>query len=335
MPVQLILAGQHAIIEFLDTELPEKLPFGGKQLTEVHQLIGGRRVLDAMGPSDMPLAWSGVFLAATAVDRARFCDTLRRTGEQCDLNWDEFVYTGAVTDFEADYRFGGLYIPYRITFTVGADQTAFLTVPPPPSVQAQVTTDMNNSGTLTSLIGDSSLTSLNGNVVSSVMGALGSIAPIAGGLATLTNSGTLSAVSLSASQLVSKAVGYIAGAQARAQTLIGINESLVTGITAAGTTTPGNPITGMLGQFGSQASAASVLPSLYNYNSLLSRTTTNLNAMTNQGTAKTITVGGGTLQQVAAQQYGDATQWQTIAQANNLTDPVISGIHDLTIPPAP
>lgn len=335
MAVQLILAGQHAIIEFLDTELPEKLPFGGDQLTEVHQLIGGRRVLDAMGPSDMPLTWSGVFLTASAVDRARFCDTLRRTGEQCDLSWDEFIYTGAVTRFEADYRFGGLYIPYQITFTVGADQTAFLTSAPPPSVQAQVTTDMNSANTLAGLIGDSSLTSLNGGMVSSVMGVLGSAAPIAGGLATLTNSGTLSVAAQSTSQLVSKAVGYIAGAQARVQTLIGINESTVTGITAAGSTTPGNPITGILGSFGSQASAASVLPNLYSYNSLLSRTTTNLGAISNQGTAKSVTVGGGTLQQVAAQQYGDATQWPAIAQANNLTDPVISGIQDLTIPPMP
>jgi nucleoid-associated protein YgaU len=48
---------------------------------------------------------------------------------------------------------------------------------------------------------------------------------------------------------------------------------------------------------------------------------------------RTITVNGGNLFQLAAQQLGDATQWIRIAQANGLDDPMLSGLQTLKIPP--
>ena len=47
---------------------------------------------------------------------------------------------------------------------------------------------------------------------------------------------------------------------------------------------------------------------------------------------KTIMTTGGNLYQLAAQYLNDSTQWNRIAQANNLIDPVISGTVTLTIP---
>jgi len=47
---------------------------------------------------------------------------------------------------------------------------------------------------------------------------------------------------------------------------------------------------------------------------------------------KTITVSGGNLYQIAAQQLNDATQWIRIAQLNNLADPMIVGMVNLLIP---
>ena len=47
---------------------------------------------------------------------------------------------------------------------------------------------------------------------------------------------------------------------------------------------------------------------------------------------RTITVTGGNLFQVAAQQLGDATQWIRIAQANGLSDPMLMGLVTLNIP---
>ena len=44
-------------------------------------------------------------------------------------------------------------------------------------------------------------------------------------------------------------------------------------------------------------------------------------------------VAGGNLFQIAANQLGDATQWLRIAQLNNISDPVLSGLVTLQIPP--
>ena len=47
---------------------------------------------------------------------------------------------------------------------------------------------------------------------------------------------------------------------------------------------------------------------------------------------RTISVTGGNLFQLAAQQLGDATQWIRIAQANGLSDPMLTGVVTLNIP---
>lgn len=47
----------------------------------------------------------------------------------------------------------------------------------------------------------------------------------------------------------------------------------------------------------------------------------------------TITVAGGNLFALAAVHLGDATQWIRIAQLNRLSDPVLSGVVTLQLPP--
>jgi len=50
-------------------------------------------------------------------------------------------------------------------------------------------------------------------------------------------------------------------------------------------------------------------------------------------TNRIVVVAGGNLFALAAQYLNDATQWIRIAQANNLSDPVLSGVTMLVIPP--
>jgi hypothetical protein len=50
------------------------------------------------------------------------------------------------------------------------------------------------------------------------------------------------------------------------------------------------------------------------------------------GTPSTITVAGGDLFHIAAQQLGDATQWIRIAQLNGLSDPMLAGVTTLQLP---
>jgi hypothetical protein len=46
----------------------------------------------------------------------------------------------------------------------------------------------------------------------------------------------------------------------------------------------------------------------------------------------TLTVAGGNLFQIAAQQLNDATQWIRIAQLNGISDPMLEGVTTLLIP---
>jgi hypothetical protein len=47
---------------------------------------------------------------------------------------------------------------------------------------------------------------------------------------------------------------------------------------------------------------------------------------------RTVTVTGGDLFHIALQYLGDATQWNRIAQANGLLDPVVTGTTTLIMP---
>ena len=47
---------------------------------------------------------------------------------------------------------------------------------------------------------------------------------------------------------------------------------------------------------------------------------------------RTITVAGGNLFRIAADELGDATQWIRIARLNRLKDPVLAGVVVLKLP---
>ncbi len=48
---------------------------------------------------------------------------------------------------------------------------------------------------------------------------------------------------------------------------------------------------------------------------------------------RTITVVGGNLFRIAADELGDATQWTRLARLNGLKDPMLSGVVVLQLPP--
>ena len=48
------------VFQFANHEIPERVSWGGSQRIAVHELVGGQRVLDAMGRSDRALTWSGL-----------------------------------------------------------------------------------------------------------------------------------------------------------------------------------------------------------------------------------------------------------------------------------
>jgi hypothetical protein len=94
--------------------------FGGAQQLAVHRLIGGVRVIDAMGRDDAAVRWSGVFSGGEAGMRARLLDAMRAAGEELSLSWDAFCYNVVIERLDLDFR-NPWWIPYRISCAVVMD----------------------------------------------------------------------------------------------------------------------------------------------------------------------------------------------------------------------
>ena len=107
-------------VAFQGFEVPERISLGGRQQLAVHTLPGGLRVVDAMGPDDAPLRWSGVFSGRQAAERTRLLERLRRAGDVLPLAWDGWRYTVLIQEFEAETS-SPWWIPYRIELCVLRD----------------------------------------------------------------------------------------------------------------------------------------------------------------------------------------------------------------------
>lgn len=101
-------------------EIPEHINFGGRQQVALHKLIGGQRVVDAMGPDAADVRWSGRFRGSNAMLRAQALDAMRAAGAEVELYYLSTFLLVVITEFRAEpERF--YEIPYTITCTVVSD----------------------------------------------------------------------------------------------------------------------------------------------------------------------------------------------------------------------
>lgn len=296
-------------VEFSGLEIPESLPFGGEQKLTVHELIGGARVVDAMGRSDMPLEWSGHFLGATALGRARYVDGLRVAGNAVPLSWSELFYNVTIKNFEADFR-NPFLIPYKIGCVVVEDLSNPVTSLPPPSIDDQMDTDLDAANGYGALIGNGALSGLLGGIGAAI--------------------GAISSFANAAQATLNTVLFPIAAAQTQVGTLIASVTNTIQNVGTVGGVLPNTPITSLATSLIGQAASFNQLPPLYGLQSVLGRMTANLGSVA--GSSQVRTVAGGNLFQIAAANYGDADSWTSIAKANGLSDPVINGLAALKIP---
>lgn|SRR5574337_391593 len=107
---------------FRDFEVPEDIPIGGVQKTIEHGLIGGRRLIDAMGPVPAPICWQGRFRGADAMARAATLDAMRQSGAQVPFIWGGVYRTVVVSAFVAKPQ--KIYeVPFQIECKVVDDPT--------------------------------------------------------------------------------------------------------------------------------------------------------------------------------------------------------------------
>lgn len=296
---------------FSRLEIPEKITFGGSQHLVQHDLIGGARIVDAMGRNDAPLEWSGMFLGETALDRARYLDGLRISGASLSLIWDQLYYVVVIDSFQADFeRF--YHLPYKIRCVVVEDRTSPMTTILSAGIDDAIAGDMATADSLGTLIGDG---------------------PLSTALATLDGViNTVSSFATATQGIINSVLSPLAAVQSRVGILISSVGNTVSNISTLGGILPSNPIAQSVASLNGQVSSMTQLPQLYNLNAVLGRISSNLG---NVQTGSSLSVAGGNLMKIAGQAYHDATAWATIAKANNLTDPVITGVQTLNIPAVP
>ena len=297
--------------QFGSLEIPAEIAFGGAQRLSIHELVGGVRVIDAMGRSDSALEWSGLFLGQGAIDRARYLDTIRASGVVQSLTWSAFNYNVVVRDFKANYQ-KAYQIPYRIVCEVVSDLTEPITASGLPPVDQAITDDATTSGVLAASIGDSTLTTALGTLNTAI--------------------GVVSSFAHAAQSTINSVLQPLAAVQTRVLVLIASTANTIGNVTTFGGVVTGTPLSQAAAALTNQVASMTQLSNLYGLRNVLGRMSANLGSI--NSSQNTVATAGGNLFQIAEQQYGDATAWTGIAKANGLTDPFIQGVKVLTIPPS-
>lgn len=309
------------VFTFVDTEIPHSIVFGGDQKIARHELIGGVRVIDVLGRSDAPLEWEGLFLGKNAESRARYLDLLRARGDNLSIKWGGFSYEGVITSYRPNYeRF--YQIPYEITIEVSKDLTNPITSSTMVSIDEAVAKDMAKAKAKADKINDDPLNKLMSSLDSAIK--------------------TVSSIATAANSVITNITGTIAAIQSRVNLLLASTANTIQNVGTLGGVLPGNSISKSAGSVTKVSAAMSNATDLYDLSAVMGRMSYNVAAGSNAGTnvspgmagvRSTYATVGGNLYQIAAEVYGDPSQWDRIAAANNLTDPVVTGAVVLKIPP--
>jgi hypothetical protein len=157
-------------ITFGDLEVPERIAWGTLQQLVTHKLVGGKRVIDAMGVDFEAMEWSGWILGPDAVARAQNLDAMATSGLPQSLTWSSFNYQVVVRSFKATFeRF--YQIPYRITLEVVSNNTQPVITSETPPIDDAVMDDNSSADAMVLTINDSILSSLMAVVDSLIAGA--------------------------------------------------------------------------------------------------------------------------------------------------------------------
>lgn len=130
-------------VVFKEFEIPDGIKAGGAQSLFRHKYPGGSRTIDAMGPDDDDISWTGVFLDDTAQDRCNQLDIIRRQGKPVVVAWAGYRYLMVVASFTWDFK-RTWHIPYTITLAVLEDQTK-PSLEPPPDIGIQSEADISDA----------------------------------------------------------------------------------------------------------------------------------------------------------------------------------------------
>lgn len=298
---------------FERNEIPEEMPFGGEQALVVHRLVGGTKIVQAMGDFTGPISWSGWLEGQDALSRARQLTAMRVAGVPVVLTWSEQSYAVLIHAFTPVFR--RFYkIPYQITVEVIEDLTLSTAGTGDASIDDLINGDILDASGLAESIGDFTLTGLMNTVNSAISG--------------------VSSFANAAQSTLNSVLQPIAAVRQQVGTLIASVNNTMINVTTLGGIVPNNPIAKQVQNISNQIVAAQQLQLLVAMDRTVGRAQMNIGSI--YSSAKQITTAGGNLLDMAAKEYGDAMAWTGLAKANPQLggDPQVSGIQTITIPPS-
>ncbi|SMF96032.1 hypothetical protein SAMN02949497_3412 [Methylomagnum ishizawai] len=295
--------------EFRRFEVPDAIHTGGTQILAVHQLIGGNRVVNAMGQSYANIEWSGTLTGPDAWNRMAALDAMRKSGKRYVLSFYGLRAPVVIEELRRTIHTVAL-----IDYSISLLNVTGAKLPPQETTQDAVGKDVAETKALGKRVDDGILT----DALDTLDGAVQKVSDFANAAQDTINS-------------VMQPIGAVVG---RVQELITTTTTnTVVNITTLGGILPTNPIARKVGGLVGGVTKYTHLPQLYQLQSTMGRMSTNVGGAATAG--KTVTVAGGNLYRVAAKETGNAADWSALAKANGMTDPKIEGVKTLTLPKNP
>ncbi|KAJ9430425.1 hypothetical protein PMI39_022950 [Pantoea sp. YR343] len=298
--------------EFMEFEVPERVVIPGRQKTVQHQLIGGRRIIDVLGTEYEPLTWSGVITGSQAGERVGALERMRDEGRPTVLTFDDYRFTVIITRFAPVYEYVWRR-PYSIELAIisndgYSDKADALTG----ALRGLIDSDLGRALGLSSMISIDAVT----RAVKDFHQAVKQITDFAH--ATVAQ--------------IQSVIRPLIAARNIIQHELALLEAAAGDITSLGGLVPGNPVSKTVSNLLIHLDCSTRILALYRLQEVLGRLNKNVRTGQSAEGVKAVTLAGGNLYQVASEQYGDASMWTRIAEANDLTDPQLSGINTLQIP---
>ena len=301
--------------EFLEFEVPQRMVIAGRQKTVQHQLIGGQRIVDVLGTEYEPLTWSGIITGSYAGERVSALERMRDAGHPVVLTLDDYRFTVVITSFSPVYEFAWRR-PYTIEVAVVRNEGAPHRVDAlTGALQGLINSDLSRALGLSKIINIDTVT----ETVQHLHQAVKQVSDFAH----------------TSVEQVQAVVRPLIAARNIIQHELAVLEAAASEITTLGGLIPGHPVSRTVSNLLTQLEHATRIPALYHLQDVLGRINKNIHTGQTADGVRAVTLSGGNLYQVASEQYGDASKWTSIAAANELTDPQLSGIQTLTIPFSP
>jgi len=357
----LLLHGLGESYAFTGFGIPQSISYGGQQKLAVHELAGGDRVVEALGRSERDLQWSGRFQGSGAEQEAHHLNYLRVLGKPLTLTWGEQKFKVYIADFVANYE-RSYQIPYTITLKVVDN----LGLPTPDGSETDVDQEIRDAADdlkegAQGLEGEVSMVSeFMDDIKEGVEKVGGFIDEATNTIQEVVDTvlepvyeaiDTVEDIVEAGTEMIEEIIEPILNAQKVVGGIINDINGIAANIPFLGGILPDKLIdvnvndllsnTGLFDTGGKLINTENQLGNILSYLQNLRKSPRLVSAVgeatsvTVTAAGQTVTRAGGSLFQLAAEYYGDATQWTAIAEANNMTSPDFEDVKTLIIPTNP